>query len=260
VTLPLGAHAIALRVTDSLGQTAEDHLLVTVQDTTPPEILVDLSSDLLWPPNHRMIDVVASISVADVCSTPSVVLASLSSNEPDDGEGDGSTVGDIRGVLLGAADDRFELRAERRGDGDGRIYTVIYTATDGAGNTAPALRHVLVPHDEGGVVDPIQVELGESAAGTFLSWSAVPGARFYNVIRGRLADIVHGGAFIDLGAVVCIAAAAIDTSTQEQADSEVPPLGAAFFYLVEYDDGNASSYGSESSGAPEVPASGACGS
>ena len=147
VTLPFGAHAITLRVTDTLGQTAVDSLVVTVQDTTPPELGVGLSPDLLWPPNHRMVDVTASLAVADLCGTPTLVLTSVSSNEPDDGEGDGSTVNDIQGAVPGTADTQFELRAERREDGDGRLYAVTYTATDAAGNATPATGHVRVPRN-----------------------------------------------------------------------------------------------------------------
>jgi len=259
LTLPLGVHTITLRVTDALGQTDEDTIVVTVQDTTAPAISVGLSSDLLWPPNHRMIDVTASLSAADACSTPTVVLDAVSSNEPDDGEGDGDTIDDIQNALLDTADSTLALRAERRGDGDGRIYTITYTATDDAGNATPAARYVLVPHDLGGTVDPIRIALASASAGTVVSWGPVPGARHYNVIRGRLADIVHAGAFINLGSVACIDSASLDTSTEGQEDPELPAAGQAFFYLVEYDDGRASSYGSESSGAPQVPASGACG-
>jgi N-acetylneuraminic acid mutarotase len=259
VTLPLGPHAITLRVTDSVGQTAVDPLLVTVQDTTPPEFVVDLSPDLLWPANHRLIEVTASFVVADACSTPAVLLVSVASNEPDDGDGDGGTVGDIQGALLGTEDNRFELRAERRSDGDGRIYTVAYTATDGAGNVSPATQYVLVPHDQGGAVEPILIEVGHSTAGTVISWSAAAGARFYNVIRGGLTNLVHGASFISLGPVVCIDAASLDTSTEGQEDPENPAPGRVHFYLVEYDDGSASSYGSEGAGVPEVPGSGACG-
>jgi hypothetical protein len=260
VTLPLGAHAITLRVTDTLGQTAVDSLVVTVRDTTPPELLVGLSPDLLWPPNHRMVDITASFTATDLCSTPTVVLLSVSSNEPDDGEDDGGTVDDIQGALPGSADAEFELRAERRSGGDGRIYAATYTATDAAGNTTPATRYVLVPHDQGGTVDPITITVVNGAAGTVVSWGAVPDALHYNVIRGGLADVVQAGSFINLGPVICIESASLDTSTAGSADPETPASGNVFFYLVEYDDGTASSYGSESARAPEVPASGACGS
>ena len=260
VNLTLGVHAITLRVTDSLGQTALDGLLVTIQDTMPPQISVDLSRGVLWPPNHRMIGIDASVSVEDVCGAVSVELESVSSNEPDDGEGDGDTVDDIQAEQVATADYEFELRAERRGDGDGRIYTVAYVATDGAGNQTTATRYVLVPHDQGGIVDPIRILLRRADEGTVVSWEGVPGSQFYNVIRGRLGDIVHAGSFINLGAVDCIETGSLDTSTEGNEDPETPALGEAFFYLVEYHDGAASSYGSESAGAPQVPSTGACGS
>jgi len=258
VVLPLGEHAITLRVTNAAGQTASDALHVTVQDTVAPELLVGLSPEQLWPPNHRMIDITASLAAADLCSTPAVALVSVASTEPDDGNGDGNTANDIQGADVGEADLNFELRAERRTDGDGRLYAVTYAATDASGNTTTATRYVLVPLNKGGVVDPIAIAVADSPAGTVVSWGAVPDALFYNVIRGRVAGIVHAGSFINLGPVVCIEAASLDTDTAGTADLANPGSGEVFFYLVEYDDGLASSYGSESAGVPAVPGSGGC--
>jgi Thrombospondin type 3 repeat len=258
LTLSIGVHTITLRVTDTLGQTDEDTIVVTVEDTTAPTLSVSLSDTLLWPPNHRMIDVSSTLSAADACSTPTIVLSSVTSNEPDDGANDGTTVGDIQGVEPGTADTSFALRAERRSDGTGRIYTVIYTALDGSGNLTQTTSYVLVPHNFGGVVDPIRLAVSKTGSGTVVSWAPVPGALHYNVIRGRLADVVRAASFINLGTVTCIESASLDTSTAGREDAEVPAAGQAFFYLVEYDDGQASSYGSESAGAPEIPAAGAC--
>jgi hypothetical protein len=41
------------------------------------------------------------------------------------------------------------IRAERDGTGSGRIYELIYSATDASGNATPASAVVTVPHDEG---------------------------------------------------------------------------------------------------------------
>jgi hypothetical protein len=257
-TLPLGVHTITLRVTDALGQTDEDTVVVTIRDTTPPVLSLSLSEAVLWPPNHRMIDVITSLTASDVCSTPTVVLASVTSNEPDDGVSDGTTTGDIQGVSAGTTDGSFSLRAERRGDGTGRIYSVRYSATDVAGNESVATNYVFVPHTQGGVVDPIRIALSRTTAGTRVSWAPVAGALHYNVIRGNLADVLRAPSFINLGAVTCIEAVSPDTSTAGREDAALPAPGNAFFYLVEFNDGQASSYGSESAGAPQVPASGAC--
>jgi len=40
------------------------------------------------------------------------------------------------------------IRAERNGNGSGRIYELIYSATDASGNSTPASAVVTVPHDE----------------------------------------------------------------------------------------------------------------
>ena len=75
---------------------------------------------------------------------PTITLLSVTSNEPDNGEGDGNTVNDI--VILN--DFKFKLRAERAGGGDGRIYTITYEITDACGNSTIATAEVVVPHNK----------------------------------------------------------------------------------------------------------------
>ena len=65
---------------------------------------------------------------------------------PDEGLGDGDTQGDIQGAAFGTPDTSFLLRAERSGTGSGRVYTVVYTASDKTGNTAQATAIVRIPH------------------------------------------------------------------------------------------------------------------
>jgi len=144
--LALGAHHVSLRVTDRDGLVSIDDLFAGVVDTTPPTLAVDLSPDALWPPNHRLIDVTASVSASDLCGSTAITLASIASSEPDDAGGlsDGRTAGDIRDADLGRPDFHFRLRAERAGRLRGRTYTVTYRATDEAGNAADALATVLV--------------------------------------------------------------------------------------------------------------------
>ena len=53
---------------------------------------------------------------------------------------------DIQGAAFGTDDRTFRLRAERDCRA-GRIYTVVYTATDRSGNQRTAAAQVIVPPD-----------------------------------------------------------------------------------------------------------------
>ena len=113
-------------------------------DNSPPTFdRLSVSPDLLWPPNHKMVDVEATVIASDNFDpSPTVTLISVTSNEPDNGKGDGNTTNDI--VIVD--DTSFRLRAERSGRGNGRVYTITYQVADDCGNTATDSVDVLVPH------------------------------------------------------------------------------------------------------------------
>lgn len=148
-TVPFGEHAITLQVTDSVGQTATVEVVFVVVDTTPPVIRLHVTPDVIWPPNHKMVPIHSVVEASDVCSPEVVVqLVSVTSSEPDNGTGDGNFPNDIQGVNAGTADVDFLVRAERKGNGPGRVYTATYGATDGADNSTEALATIRVPHDQ----------------------------------------------------------------------------------------------------------------
>jgi hypothetical protein len=144
-TFSLGSHILTLNATDDSGNTGTDTVTVTVVDTTPPEITVTVTPDSLWPPNHKYVQVETTVTVQDAGDpSPTVTFVSITSNELDNGKGDGNTVNDI--VILD--DYTFEFRAERSGNGEGRVYTITYQATDASGNTAQAFATVIVKHNQ----------------------------------------------------------------------------------------------------------------
>jgi PKD repeat protein len=144
-TFTLGTHVLTLTATDDSGNTATDNVTIEAVDTTAPEISVSVVPDIMWPPNHKYADVETVVTVQDtVDPSPTVILVSVTSNEADNGKGDGNTTNDI--VTLD--DTSFRLRAERSGTGQGRIYTITYKATDASGNSAEASITITVPHNK----------------------------------------------------------------------------------------------------------------
>lgn len=145
VTVPLGMHTFTLTVDDG-SETDSDTVDVTVEDTTAPVLTVVLTPSVLSKPNHKLRTIEATVTVVDLCDTnPTVVLQSITSNEPDNGLGDGDAPFDIQGAATGTFDTSFQLRAERSGGGSGRTYTVTYAATDASGNVTTVSATVLVP-------------------------------------------------------------------------------------------------------------------
>ncbi|HWO20239.1 MAG TPA: hypothetical protein VNO30_15830 [Kofleriaceae bacterium] len=147
----LGSTTVTLTCTDPGGLSSSCTGAVTVQDTLPPEVVLNPPT-VLWPPNHdyRAFSIESCIqSITDQCGgalpVDSAQITRVTSDEPDDavGGGDGATTDDM--VITGAT--TVNLRAERQGSCDGRVYQVHFTVQDGSGNSTQASCPVYVPHD-----------------------------------------------------------------------------------------------------------------
>jgi len=260
VPFSLGAHAVTLRATDTAGATDTDDVLIAVVDTTPPALAVAPFPQALWPPNHRIVQVEVAVTAEDACGSATVVLASVTSSEPDNatGKGDGNTIDDIQGADIGLADFELGLRAERAGTGEGRIYRMTYVATDAGGNETSSTGFAFVPHNQSGVTEPVMITVAEKPAGTALEWGDVWGAIYYNAVRGELSAIRELGNSIDLGAVTCLKSQSLEPHTSGWEDGALPGPGQGFFYVVEYFDGWRTSFGTASAAKPRHPAIGDC--
>lgn len=150
--LGLGVHQIRLVVSDGISLASATQT-VSVVDTQPPVIAVEsIDHPCLWPVNHRLVRYEVGnnlvVSVTDACDGTGTLdgIASVSSSQPDDGSGDGTTAPDTSWSASYAC-----LRAERAGTSrDARIYAIELRGHDRAGNGATGVAEVVVPHDQGG--------------------------------------------------------------------------------------------------------------
>ncbi|WP_158082111.1 OmpL47-type beta-barrel domain-containing protein [Paenibacillus ferrarius] len=140
-----GVHKVNYRSTDQAGNVEKTQTIEFKVDKTAPILNVQLDKMSLWPPNHKMVTVHAQLNSSDAGSgVASMELTSITSNEPDSGQGD-------IGANFGTAATSFNLRADRSGSGTGgRIYTITYTIADNAGNKWITSKTVTVPHDQSG--------------------------------------------------------------------------------------------------------------
>ncbi len=102
----------------------------------------DVSS--IWPPNHKFVDV-GIFGVTDPDGDPvTISIWQIYQDEPTDADGDGQFAPDASGV----GTDTAQVRAERSGLGDGRVYTISFTAADSYGAECTGEVKVGVPHDK----------------------------------------------------------------------------------------------------------------
>jgi hypothetical protein len=114
---------------------------------------------VLWTPTHqyqtvKVDDLIASAS--DDCDPgvdrSDVRITQVTSDEPDDiaGGGDGNTVNDM---VIAPGCTSVQLRAERNGNGNGRVYTITFKVRDASGNTTTATSKLKVFASSLNVVD-----------------------------------------------------------------------------------------------------------
>lgn len=149
-----GPYTLTYNATDDSGNQANSaQRIVTVVDTTAPVITLNGQTPSMWPPNHKyqtfqVTDFVTSVT--DSCDTPlgvgSVVIEKVTSDETENGNGDGNTLNDI---VIAANCKSVQLRSERDGGGNGRVYKITFRVMDASGNTTRATANVIVRHNPG---------------------------------------------------------------------------------------------------------------
>lgn len=99
--------------------------------------------NVLWPPNHQLVPVWI-IGVTDPDNDPiAISITGVTQDEPLNGIGDGDVTPDA--VVHGSS---VDLRAERSGSGNGRVYQIQFTANDGKGGSCTGAVTVGVPKSQ----------------------------------------------------------------------------------------------------------------
>ncbi|MEH7119420.1 endo-1,4-beta-xylanase [Neobacillus vireti] len=141
-----GIHTVTYWSVDNAGNVEAQHTATVKIDKTVPTLNITLDKTTIWSPNHKMVPVTATISSSDNGSgINSVVLTSITSNEKIASD-------DIQNAKLNTpitgSTSSFDLRADRFGNGNGRVYTITFTVTDKAGNVTTKSVTVTVLHDQ----------------------------------------------------------------------------------------------------------------
>ena len=141
----VGVDGVQASFVDAGGHTQYNTATVTWTPATaqPPDCSgAHPSLTQLWPPDHRFVPV-DILGVTSPGGAPVTFTFDVHQNEALNARGSGNTCPDARVV-----DGHLELRAERSGPGDGRVYQVNYTADNGHGTCQGGFT-VCVPHDMG---------------------------------------------------------------------------------------------------------------
>ena len=147
-------HTVQLRVTDDGSwagpdgggsKSGETTVTILVIPNIPPDCSgVAPSSAQIWPPNHKMVDIEV-LGVTDPDGDPiTIVITGITQDEVVNDGGDGDTSPDGAGIGSNIA----QVRAERSGHGNGRVYGISFLAEDGQGGACTDSVQVCVPHDK----------------------------------------------------------------------------------------------------------------
>jgi len=103
------------------------------------------SANPIWPPNHKMRDITIKAVTDPNGDDVTITIDSIFQDEKVSGKGSGNSSPDGAGV----GTDTAQIRAEKSGKGDGRVYHIEFTASDGE-LACSGVVTVGVPHDKRG--------------------------------------------------------------------------------------------------------------
>jgi CSLREA domain-containing protein len=123
-------------------------LTVTPVNDPPVCSTAEPSTLIFWPPDNEF-NAIRILGVTDPEGTPvTITINRIFQDEP---VGSGSLAPDGRGLGSSIA----QIRSERDGSGDGRVYHIYFTASDGMGGACSGQVRVGISDNQGAGIDPI---------------------------------------------------------------------------------------------------------
>ncbi len=151
---------------------------IHVVDTEPPTITAALSTTLLWPPSHDLINVGLTFSATDNSTAAATQLA-VYSDEDDITPAGGEQSPDAANIATGT----LRLRSERDATAKGRVYLIVITAADAFVNTSHRCLTVVVPKSQG-AVDIASASQQASTAAAVCAGTGLPPAGYFVIGDG----------------------------------------------------------------------------
>jgi uncharacterized repeat protein (TIGR01451 family) len=145
-----GFYRIQLVVNDGQLDSAPDEVVIEATNEPPQVIDAEPSIACLWPPSNKLVPV----TIMDV-NDPNgdqftITIDGITSDEAtatEPGAAGPKFAPDALVIKTTGSDDSAQLRSERSGTKDGRVYQVSFTATDLFGASSSGILQVRVPHD-----------------------------------------------------------------------------------------------------------------
>lgn len=129
----------------AVGDHSFDDFVITVspcENSAPECDTATPSQASLWSPNGKMVPInVLGVTDPDGDDV-AITVTSIQQDEATNAKGSGNTPVDGQGIGTSTA----QIRSERAGPGDGRVYEIGFTADDGNGGSCDGSVLVGVPH------------------------------------------------------------------------------------------------------------------
>jgi hypothetical protein len=143
-----GSYSVTFTVSDGTLTDTEDVIITVNNVNRPPDISgAEPSLRCLGPPNNKYIDMTLQGITDPDGNLVILTITKITSDEATASEKGSGGAKHAPDATVGDGN-AFQLRSERSGNGNGRVYKISFTASDNEGGASSGTVIVCVPHDQ----------------------------------------------------------------------------------------------------------------